>query len=158
VTTSYRGFSAELESLATQWSATAVATDVWKPNGRTFGGESQTIGVTNGLRNDVAKPGRALQNDQAKICYAAHEKIVSDLAFHLKLPVPPVVLWERSDATKAQWRWCSISAWAFPGARKFSEVGAAIPPEYRGRAQLSLSAMVAFDLSKSHAATGSSST
>jgi len=70
---------------------------------------------------------------------------VSDLAFHLKLPVPPVVLWERADATDSQWRWCSISAWAFPGARKFSEVGGNVPVEHRGRAQTALSAMVAFD-------------
>ncbi len=142
----HRGFPADTEALAAQWTTVAVTEEAWKPNGRTFGGESQTIGVTNGTRNDVAKPGRILQNDQARICYAAHEKIVSDLAFYLRLPVPPVVLWERADATAAQWRWCSISAWAFPGARKFSELSGNIPPEHHGRAQQSLSAMVAFDL------------
>jgi hypothetical protein len=136
----HRGFPPEIETLASAWSAIAVTQEAWKPNGRTFGGESQTIGVTNGARNDVAKPGRILLNDQTRICYAAHEKIVSDLAFHLRLPVPPVVLWERADANATQWRWCSISAWAFPGARKFSELGANIPPQHRGRAQQSLSA------------------
>lgn len=139
----HRGFPPDVEEIAAEWSASAVTTEQWQPNGRKFGGESQTIGVTNGKRNDVAKPGRALAN--AQICYAAHEKIVSDLAYQLRLPVPPVILWDRADAKAQEWRWCSISAWAFPGARKFAELGATIPAASRGRSQQSLSAMVAFD-------------
>jgi hypothetical protein len=121
-----------------------VTTEAWKPNGKKFGGESQTIGVTNGTRNDVAKPGRKLDGGNAGLCYAAHEKIVSDLAYHLRLPVPPVLLWERTGATDAEHRWCSISAWAFPGARKLDEVGT-VPEKDRGRAGVALSAMTAFD-------------
>jgi hypothetical protein len=142
---SYRGFSADVEQLASRWHATALAAEAWKPNGRTFQGESGSIGVTNGVRNDVAKPGKKLQGGNERICYATHEKIVSDLAFQLGLPVPPVVLWHRADATDVQWPWCSISAWAFPGARMFSELNATIPPEHRGTAREALSAMVAFD-------------
>ena len=141
---SYRGFSSELERLAAEWVKKSLTTDAWKPNGSRFGGESQTIGVTNGTRNDVAKPGRQLHGGNKGICYAAHEKIVSDLAYHLCLPVPPVVLWDRADATVSEHRWCSISGWAFPGARKLAEV-VTVPDQHRGRAGLALSAMVAFD-------------
>jgi hypothetical protein len=109
-----------------------------------FGGESQTLGVTNGTRNDVAKPGKKLDGGNAAVCYAAHEKIASDLAYHLGLPVPPVMLWERADASDTEHQWCSISAWAFPGARKFGEVGT-VPEQNRGRAAAALSAMTAFD-------------
>jgi hypothetical protein len=80
---SYRGFSSQLERLAAEWIKKSLTADTWKPNGKRFGGESQTIGVTNGPRNDVAKPGRRLDGGNVGICYAAHEKIVSDLAYHL---------------------------------------------------------------------------
>jgi hypothetical protein len=86
-----------------------------------------------------------LDGGNVAICYAAHEKIASDLAFKLLLPVPPVLLWDRSDATATQHRWCCISGWAFDGARKFQELGGNVPIDHRGRAQEALSAMVAFD-------------
>jgi hypothetical protein len=143
-TISYRGFFSDLERTASEWIKEPVTKDSWKPNGKKFGGESQTLGVTNGTRNDVAKPGKKLDGGNTGICYAAHEKIASDLAYHLGLPVPPVVLWERTDASDAEHRWCSVSAWVFPGARKFGEVGT-VPAENQGRAGAALSAMTAFD-------------
>lgn len=142
---SYRGFQSELERQAAEWVANPVTTDDWKPNGKKFGGESQTLGVTNGIRNDVAKPGKKLDGGNETVCYAAHEKIASDLAYHLGLPVPPVALWERKDAKDVEHRWCSISGWAFPGARKFAEVGN-VPEKHRGQAPAALSAMIAFDV------------
>lgn len=136
----YRGFSAEVLALAPEWRRTLITKDNWKPNGRTFGGESQTLGVTNGMRNDVAKPGKAVT-----MCYAAHEKIVSDLAFELDLPVPPGMLWDRADATATQHRWCYISAFAFDAPRKFQELGGRIPDGQRGYAREAASAMLVFD-------------
>lgn len=54
------------------------------------------------------------------------------------------MLWDRADATASEHRWCSISGWAFSGARKLAEVGT-VPDQHRGRAGPALSAMVAFD-------------
>jgi hypothetical protein len=50
-TISYRGFFSDLERTASEWIKGPLTTDSWKPNGKKFGGESQTLGVTNGTRN-----------------------------------------------------------------------------------------------------------
>lgn len=86
----FRGFSAELELLADVWSTSAITTDTWNPTGKRWGTSSQPFEVANqnNIRG-VAKPGAAI-NDRC--LRAAHEKIVSDLAYVLGLPIPPVVL------------------------------------------------------------------
>ena len=60
----------------------------------------------------VQKPGQdAVTNPYT----AATEKIVADLAHHLRLPVPPVTLWDRGAAAGDP-RYVAVSAWAYEGA------------------------------------------
>src|SRR5262249_52271844 len=69
-----------------------------------------------GLRG-LAKPGSKKSDGIAR---AAHEKIASDLAYHLELPVPPVTLWDRGEGSHAE-RYVAISAWAFPTVFSWDE-------------------------------------
>ena len=92
----------------------------------------------------MAKPGAVL-NDRC--LRAAHEKIVSDLAFALGLPVPPVVLWDRGEGGEGHVRDrnCAISAVAFA---KFVEWPTALPTltyAQKEMARYSAGAMRAFD-------------
>lgn len=115
----FRNFPPELELLADIWSTSAITTDAWNPTGKKWGTNSQPFEVTNQNNvRGVAKPG-ALINDRC--LRAAHEKIVSDLAYVLGLPVPPVVLWDRGPAHVGD-RYTAISAWAFAKANEWQVV------------------------------------
>jgi hypothetical protein len=94
--------------------------DEWIGRGPIGEGESQSIRVEhqNTGTMGVAKPGRAVVRDT--VCRAAHVKIAFDLAHCLDLPVRPVVLWAR-DIGAIYLRGRSISAWAFPQAKKWDE-------------------------------------
>lgn len=78
---------------------------------------------------------------------AALEKIASDLAFDLGLPVPPAVLWER-EGPRSHGRQLIISAAPFDGALTWLQVEAA-PPSVAARILPTLSpsasAIAAFD-------------
>jgi hypothetical protein len=137
-----RRFSHEIEALASIWSTSATTTNVWRATGRTWPTNSQPFEVVNenNLRG-VAKPGAVLTDHCLR---AAHEKIVSDLAFALGLPVPPVILWDRGEGHVGD-RNCAISAIAFP---KFVEWHIAFPtltPAQKELARYSAGAMRAFD-------------
>jgi len=138
----FRSFSPELELLADVWSTSAVTTDTWNPTGKKWGTNSQPFEVTNqnNLRG-VAKPG-ALINDRC--LRAAHEKIVSDLAYILGLPVPPVILWDRGAAHVGD-RYTAISAWAFPKANEWQIVKPGLKQPQIEAAKLIAGAMRAFD-------------
>lgn len=79
----------ELE-LWNDWSQSVLSTDGWVIAGPVGDGESGSSFITrsDGLRG-IAKP--ALQNGDMP--RAAHEKIASDLALEVGVPVPPVILW-----------------------------------------------------------------
>jgi hypothetical protein len=137
-----RRFSPEIEALASIWSTSALTTNVWRSTGRTWPSNSRPIEVVNenNLRG-VAKPGAALPD---RCLRAAHEKIASDLAYLLGLPVPPVILWDRGESHIGD-RNCAISALAFP---KFTEWQVALPTltaQQKEWAKFSAGAMRAFD-------------
>jgi hypothetical protein len=138
----YRNFSAELEVLADVWSTSVMSTDTWNLTGKKWGTNSQPFEVANqnNIRG-VAKPG-AIINDRC--LRAAHEKIVSDLAYVLSLPVPPVVLWDRSEGHVGD-RYAAISAWAFAKANEWQVVKPRLKPAQTDAAKRIAGAMRAFD-------------
>lgn len=107
---SFRNFSDESEALATRWANLVTTEDHW-----TFVRKvSEALGVGDtesspwlaqcGPIQCVAKPGTPNKPR------AAIEKIVSDLAFHLGLPVSPTILWNRGEGDP---RHFALIAWAF---------------------------------------------
>jgi len=75
---------------------------------------------------------------------AALEKIASDLAYALDLPVPPVTLWERTTAPAGEPRHHAVSAPPFAQVVRWGDI-AANPPLYaqiRGFAVPVMSAML----------------
>ncbi len=110
-----RRFSAERLTLCDDWFGRVLTSDSWTVLGFVGEGESEAIRIENpqGMLA-IAKPG-ALKSDGH--CRAAHEKLAFDLAHFLRLPIPPVVLWDRGEAE--QNRYLSISAFAFPQCLKW---------------------------------------
>jgi hypothetical protein len=131
----HRGFSPELEAIAAAWFERVSSADWWPPNGKPVA--ASTCGVwrsTNAHGVEAAiKPARTYGIGARA---AAHEKIASDLAFVLGLPVPPVLLLQRPSPP----RWCAVSAWAFSEAQPLAP-GASLPT----RAVSALAALAAFD-------------
>jgi hypothetical protein len=115
-----RRFSPAQRAVCDSWFNLVETPDEWIDRGPIGEGESQSIRVEQqgtGLMG-AAKPGPSVAKDL--VCRAAHEKIAFDLAHCLDLPVPPVVLWGK-DVTAHYVRGRSISAWAFPQAKKWDE-------------------------------------
>ena len=115
----YRCFSAPLERIAQQWHEQIVTTDKWETLGKWGTTEAAPFRVSRSADGLVglAKPGVKKADGVPR---AAHEKIASDLAYHLGLPVPPVVLWNRGEIADAE-RYVCISAWAFGQSLTWSE-------------------------------------
>jgi len=140
-----RRFSATQLALCDAWFAQVESMDEWIDRGPIGEGESQSIRVehVNAGLIGVAKPGAAVAHDTN--CRAAHEKIAFDLAHGLELPIPPVILWGK-DIGAPYARGRSISAWAFPQAKKWDEAQrlAALTPELIASAGPVVSAMRVF--------------
>lgn len=85
----YRRFAVREQSVAETWATEVVSHLKWELGPPIGEGESNPLRIRNpaGLCG-IAKP--AFDGD---IPRAAHEKIASDLAYLLGIPVPPVVLW-----------------------------------------------------------------
>lgn len=114
-----RRFSPEVEAVADVWSTSVLTTDTWTPTGKEWNTNSAPILVANQNNlQGVAKPGKPRPDS---ILRAANEKIVSDLAYVLTLPVPPVILWDRGEGFAGE-RYCAISAWAFQHALEWPHV------------------------------------
>jgi hypothetical protein len=79
-----RQFSVETEALAAVWRHNPMTADAWRPD--LYSAEGDGFLVTSGAARGYAKPFQKAPNGRP---YAAHEKIASDLAFDLGLPVPP---------------------------------------------------------------------
>jgi hypothetical protein len=139
---SLRCFGTDVEALAQEWVQAPVSVDKWESLGKFGASESQPFRVKRGALVGLAKPGHPHGDGHAR---AAHEKLVSDLAYELGLPVPPVVLWDPGD-TFPERRVC-ISAWAFPQCLTWDEAARAglITDTMKASASGVASAMVAFD-------------
>lgn len=106
-----RRLPASIETLAADWAKKAVSTDPWVETGPFGGSDSAPFKVALGTLEGLAKPGVRKPEP-----YAATEKIISDLAYHVGMPVPPVVLWDRGSDPKfapPAERYVAISAWVF---------------------------------------------
>ena len=138
----YRRFSAEIEALARAWSTSAVSTDTWTPTGRSWGTNSNPIMVANqNALQGVAKPGSPRPD---KVLRAANEKICSDLAYVLNLPIPPVTLWDRGEGFVGE-RYCCISAWAFAQCVEWPAAVPKLSPAQLAQAGYIAGAMKVFD-------------
>ncbi len=137
----YRRFSSELEKLAQDWVAVASVGINWKELGAFGGTESQPFKVQSGNLLGLGKPG-VVKNDG--IARAAHEKIASDLAFHLGLPIPPVTLFDRGVACAGE-RYVCVSAWAFEQPFTWDQAQGKFTPAHRAEAGPIVAAMLAFE-------------
>jgi hypothetical protein len=117
----FRAFPGHIAVLGDTWARMVDTKVKWVETGKTWGSEAQPFMVTDGSVNGIAKPGIA-KNDG--IPRAAHEKIASDLAYAIGLPVPPVVLWRRSPCPAGAHPTCSISAVCF---NQPVELGSSMP-------------------------------
>lgn len=95
-----RDFPEATEKTARLWRDIVVSSEDWRVERDIGIGESQPFFVSCGPVSGVGKPGRKDVAGQ-EAYRAANEKIASDLAFDLQLPVPPVVLWRRLDGPRA---------------------------------------------------------
>jgi hypothetical protein len=139
---SFRSFSVEVETLAAEWTKHPVSTEKWEDLGFFGNSESKPFRVSNGAFVGLAKPGERKSDGIAR---AAHEKIVSDLAYHLHLPVPPVLLWDRASSENTRERYVSISAWAFAPTFTWDEGSKNLSEEHRKEASRIVSAMLPFE-------------
>lgn len=109
---SYRNFSNESETLAARWADMVQTNDHWELVEKVSQAlkepdtESSPDVAQNGPIKCVAKPSSDTKPR------AAIEKIASDLAYHLDLPVPAVLLWDRGEGTH-DLRYFALIAWAF---------------------------------------------
>ncbi|HXW96860.1 MAG TPA: hypothetical protein VEI47_04680 [Gemmatimonadales bacterium] len=143
----YRRFDNSVEGVAKAWRQQVVTSEAWTVV-RTAGiGEAQSLFVTAPNHpGGYAKPGK---NDPpiAVLPRAAHEKIASDLAYELELPVPPVVLWVRPSPPQGQETYAAISTVPFTNAQMWSTIRQAGHLVERLTLELNptCSAMAAFD-------------
>jgi hypothetical protein len=106
----FRRFAAATQAIDQTWSSCDSTNDAWAPTGIAWGTNNGPLQVKNAAGVvGVQKPGRdGVTNPYT----AATEKIIADLAHQLKLPVPPVTLWDRGQAAGAP-RYVAVSAWAY---------------------------------------------
>ena len=105
--------------------------------------ENGPIQVVNaaGLRG-VQKPGHDHPRNPHT---AATEKIVADLAHALKLPVPPVTLFDRGPAITQPPRYVAISAWAYDDVLTWGQADPSVTEEQRAALAVWASAMLPFE-------------
>jgi hypothetical protein len=116
-----RKFSTDCEALAEQWIKGAVLPMPWVEERQ----PALTQGVEGGLWVSAA-PYRAYAKPRLLVDplirpIAAVEKIASDLAYYLALPVPPVTLWERLGVWSES-RAVAVSAVPFAGVERWEMV------------------------------------
>ena len=115
----HRFFQPHIEALANQTDANPFSEEPWKITGE----RSQTANAAAPIEMETsgllafAKPGKRCDRDTI---FAAHEKIASDLARKLELPVPPVFL-SRPPAEQGFPPIVAISYKALPQGRRWSE-------------------------------------
>lgn len=117
----FRSFPPATEQIAIDWRSQSVTILNWQGQAISHqAGEASGFFVTCGSLSGYAKPGKN-QPPVAQHCRAAHEKIASDLAFELGLPVPPAILWIRSAVPSGCEQYCCVSALPFVNANPWRE-------------------------------------
>jgi hypothetical protein len=140
---SFRAFSGDLETMADSWAKSAVTTEVWKDEGFFVNTESKPFRVSSGNVVGIGKPGEKKADN---VCRTAHEKISSDLAFELKLPIPPVILLDMGELKEAnRERYVAISAIPFPQPSSWGQASATFTDQHKNEASQVMSAMLAFE-------------
>ena len=143
--TTLRCFPEATELHAQNWRDSLVTDEAWEIIGNPgeAQGESRGFFVRLDDLKGFAKPSQ-LKPDKFR---AGHEKIASDLAFELGLPVPPVVLWHRSVSDETEEPYLSISMVPFLPIYKWKIIEQKPEAAKRIGTQLNAvaSAMVAFD-------------
>jgi hypothetical protein len=138
----FRRFADATRVIDSGWSTCPSSADTWTQTGVSWGTNTAPIQVENtkGVTG-VQKPGH---DHPDNVHTAATEKIVADLAYLLKLPVPPVTLWDRGTAAGAP-RHVAVSAWAYTGALQWGQVESHLTPAQRQQLLPWASAMVPFE-------------
>jgi hypothetical protein len=112
IATVLRGFSLDVEDVAARWRASVETVEMWRhlelPEVEEGEGNGYPVQNVTGRRGYL-KPCK-LDRDVPR---AAQEKIASDLAYELILPVPPVILWRRLDALDGEEDRVCISLFPF---------------------------------------------
>jgi hypothetical protein len=124
--TNVRCFLADVEAIAPDWRRETLTTLAWSSPGNPgeAGGQAQGFFVRCGSLTGFAKPSRQPNEPAGAPPRAVHEKIASDLAFDLRLPIPPVVLWHRNVSSPDQETLCAVSLVPFQPAHKWGHVEA----------------------------------
>jgi hypothetical protein len=111
----YRRFAPADEQIANGWFTQPVSADTWTLGANIGRGEAGSFHATsNSGCRAACKPAFSGPG----VPRAAHERIASDLARTLDLPVPAVCLW----TNPASGQLFSVSAWAFAQALTWGEV------------------------------------
>jgi hypothetical protein len=144
-----RCFPADVETVAQVWRRETFTSLTWSSAGNPgeAGGQAQGYFVKCGELTGFAKPSKQPNEPADAPPRTVHEKIASDLAFDLRLPIPPVVLWRRQVPTPDQETLCAVSLVPFHPAHKWQHVEAI--PSTRDRIAAAMgsaaSAMSVFD-------------
>ncbi len=122
----FREFSDDAELLAQDWDKAPKSSLPWvmDPAMRLEKGVEGGFWLVAPPYRGYAKPRSADAVDTAVRPVAALEKIAADLAYALRLPVPPVTLFERTDAPAGEPKYHSISAVPFRSVAKWEQVAA----------------------------------
>jgi hypothetical protein len=144
-----RSFSDDIETLASAWRARAETTDEWRHTSvaGSAGGEASGYFVTSGALNGYAKPSK-IDTDSNAWPRACHEKIASDLAFDLGLPLVPVLLhrW-RAAPPQGDQPFVAISLFPFLNTHKWQVIEAvpALAQQMKLELKVVASALIPFD-------------
>ena len=137
-----RRFAPSTRAIDTVWSICHSTNDAWTPTGIAWKTNNGPLQVSNAAGVlGVQKPGQdAVTNPHT----AATEKIVSDLAHLVRLPVPPITLWDRGEAA-APPRYVAVSAWAFDNALTWGQAEPGLSPAQKTTLLPWASAMAPFE-------------
>jgi hypothetical protein len=141
-----RNFPDHINTLADQWITMVVNGEDWTATGRRYHGISLPYEVVNKQRVlAVLKPGPSGRS-QCKPSELGCEKIASDLAYLLELPVPPVVLSQAVDRQGAPPYWVALSAICFDVSLQLNQVWAMLERNQQTHCDRLASATMIFDL------------
>lgn len=101
------------DAIRRQWRNELFSTEPWTPSSTApiAPGEAGGYRVQSGALVAYLKPTQICPEDHPR---AANEKIVSDLAFELKMNVPPVLLYRRTAPTPLEETRCCVSLILYP--------------------------------------------
>jgi hypothetical protein len=134
---SFRCFAPADEEIAHRWSSETATADLWTLGPAIGTGEAGSFHITSAEgRRGACKPAFGANS----VPRAAHEKIAADLAFQVKLSVPPCSLWREPHSGSLY----SISNWAFPQAMMWRDVAPKLSATFKKNAAPPFSAARVF--------------